>query len=227
MLTSDVRAQEGTVVATNHQTAGRGQRGNTWHNSKGKNLAMSVVIYPKFMLPSQQFYLNRMVALAVFDLVKNLLPNEVVKIKWPNDIYVDNRKIAGILIENSLNTNSIAQSIIGIGLNINDDFHQTTLPNAISLCQITQQQYDIQKINQQLIKYLNIRYLQLKQLQWQRLFHDFELHLFRKDEFHPFVYQDTSVTAQITGTTAQGFLLLKTKSDETITAMFQELKYVI
>lgn len=127
-----------SVVSAYRQTAGRGQRGNTWSSSPGENLTFSIVI--KYghehgqVLPMRacdQFSVSEAAALAVVDLLASY--NIEAKIKWPNDIYVGDRKICGILIENSLREGFMSSSIIGIGLNVNQTVFDPSLPNPTSM----------------------------------------------------------------------------------------------
>src|SRR5665648_1178797 len=108
---------EGTVVYTNYQSAGRGQTGNIWESEDGKNLLVSIVLFPSFIIPACQFLISITLSLGICDFLKRYIP--ACAIKWPNDIYVNNDKIAGILIENSVMEGVIESSIAGIGLNIN------------------------------------------------------------------------------------------------------------
>ncbi len=117
-LATNEHASEGTVVISEEQLAGRGQRGNTWESEPGKNVLMSVILQPRFLIPTRQFFLTVVVSLAVRKTLSQYgLQN--IKVKWPNDIYVGHRKIAGILIENIIKGNSIETSVLGIGLNVN------------------------------------------------------------------------------------------------------------
>ncbi len=120
-LLRNVNAIEGTVVYTDYQTQGKGQRGSAWTSKIGENITLSVIIKPHFLSLQQSFYLSKVSALAVYDLLTDILVNSQydIKIKWPNDILVNQSKIAGILIENNFTSNFIQHSVIGIGLNVN------------------------------------------------------------------------------------------------------------
>jgi BirA family biotin operon repressor/biotin-[acetyl-CoA-carboxylase] ligase len=111
---------EGTVIMSHFQSEGRGQRGTTWSAEPGQNLTFSIVTYPKFVKPDEAYLLTQISALAVYHTVKDLVDDHV-KVKWPNDIMIGDQKVAGILIENSISGKSIDSSIIGIGLNVNQD----------------------------------------------------------------------------------------------------------
>ena len=110
---------KGTIVYTNYQSAGQGQSGNKWESEDGKNLLISIVLFPSFIKPADQFHISMTISLGICDFLKRYIPG--CSIKWPNDIYVNNDKIAGILIENFILGNKIENTIAGIGLNINQD----------------------------------------------------------------------------------------------------------
>ena len=110
---------EGTVIITDDQLKGRGQRGNEWVTAAGKNITMSIVLKPNFVKASSQFSLNMAISLAVNATVKQLLSEINCSVKWPNDVLVNRKKISGILIENSLSGKNLDYSIVGVGLNVN------------------------------------------------------------------------------------------------------------
>lgn len=127
----------GTVVATHCQTAGRGQRGNTWEAEPGRNLTFSLLIRPNGIDASRQFYISEAVALGIVDaLRRRLAVKEDVVVKWPNDIYWRDKKICGILIENSIMGRGIDHSIAGIGINVNQREFRSDAPNPVSIWQI-------------------------------------------------------------------------------------------
>jgi len=111
-------AEEGTIVITDDQLAGKGQGGNQWLSPPHLNLTFSLILRPYFLLPNQQFLITIAISLGIKDALEEVLPGEI-KVKWPNDIYFDNKKIAGILIENTLRGNSFDSCIVGIGINVN------------------------------------------------------------------------------------------------------------
>lgn len=133
-------APANTVVATRCQTAGRGQRGASWEAEPGKNLTFSQLLRPAAIPPAHQFELSMLVSLAVTDTVDGLLAaygcRLITKIKWPNDIYVNDSKLAGILIENKLIGAAIDRSIVGIGLNVNQEIFRSDAPNPVSVAQL-------------------------------------------------------------------------------------------
>ena len=159
LLTTE-RPSEGTIVLAHTQSAGRGQMGNIWASEPGKNLTVSYVFYPSFLEATKQFYLNMAVALAVKDCCELLLDDEV-RIKWPNDIYYCDKKIAGILIENSISGSNLTSSIVGIGLNVNQAEFHPSLPNPSSLKLIKGKNFVVLDVLNQLSHFLEKYYLQL------------------------------------------------------------------
>jgi BirA family biotin operon repressor/biotin-[acetyl-CoA-carboxylase] ligase len=124
------------------QTAGKGQRGKRWHAAAGQNIAMSLLLKTDSLKVEQQFYLSMAVSLGVLDFFKKFARTEV-KIKWPNDLYWRDRKAGGILIETAFKGNNWKWAVAGIGININQLRFHPTLPNPVSLQQITGRNYDI------------------------------------------------------------------------------------
>ena len=134
------------VVWTTWQTAGRGQAGNSWESEQGKNILLSLRLRKPNVTVSSQFLLTMAISLAVQDVVAKQLSDLSVTIKWPNDIYVGNDKICGILIENTIANGTIEESIVGIGLNVNQTTWLCGAPNPVSLKQLTKQEYKLQSI---------------------------------------------------------------------------------
>lgn len=150
---------EGTIVYTNHQSAGRGYSGNRWESEDGKNLLFSVILYPSFIDPADEFLISMTISLGICDFLLREIPQ--CSIKWPNDIYVNNDKIAGILIDGSLSGNKIENVIAGIGLNINQEKFPDFLPNPVSLRLLTGKNYDLTECLRQIAGDLDKRYKQL------------------------------------------------------------------
>lgn len=136
----------GTIVAARAQTAGRGQRGNSWESAPDANVTMSILLRPDGVEIGRAFPLSEAVALGVVSALASRLPGEIaarIAIKWPNDIYVSDSKIAGILIENSLRGSLIDRSIAGIGLNVNQREFLSDAPNPVSMFQLTGETFDV------------------------------------------------------------------------------------
>ena len=110
---------EGTLITANYQTAGRGQRANSWQSEPDKNVLCTYVLKPKFMSTNRQFTLNKLIALCVLKCIRSFCPNSNLRIKWPNDIYLDACKLSGILVESTVSGSQIVSSLAGIGINVN------------------------------------------------------------------------------------------------------------
>ncbi len=220
------QAFEGTIVITDHQTAGRGQRGNTWEASVGQNLTFSLILRPSFLKASEQFQLNVAVSLGVHAFL-NAFVADGLKIKWSNDIYHYDKKIGGMLIENTLQGYHIGYSVVGIGLNINQtDFG---VPTASSLRNITQQSsaYDLSAMLRALAEQIEKYYLLLKQGQYDRLKHLYLSVLYRYQEWHYFKKNDTVFLGQIIGIDTYGKLAIETEEAEIQYFDFKEVAFVI
>ncbi|MDD4609083.1 MAG: biotin--[acetyl-CoA-carboxylase] ligase, partial [Bacteroidaceae bacterium] len=126
--------KDGTVVSTDYQVAGRGQRGNSWEATSGENLLFSILLEPSFLAAKEQFYISKLIAVSIQEVLSHYLQG--VTIKWPNDIYWNQQKIAGILIEHELEGTQLTSSIIGVGLNVNQTAFHSGAPNPVSLRQI-------------------------------------------------------------------------------------------
>ncbi len=130
------------TVYTMHQTQGRGQIGRTWYCGEGKDLAMSLVYFPNNLKAKNQFKLNMQFSLVIRELVE-VLTHRKATIKWPNDIYIDDKKLAGILIQNMVRGANINSSILGVGINVNTSTFPKDLPNPCSVKQFTEGEMDI------------------------------------------------------------------------------------
>ena len=160
-LVSKSRPIEGTVVSADFQSKGRGQYGRKWESSASENITLSVIMCPSFLDIKDQFYLNMAVSLSIVDLIAayaSLIP----KVKWPNDVYVSKEKISGILIQNFLHGQVIQYSVFGIGINVNQRVFPTDVPNPTSLTVLTDQEFVLKEVREDLFQFLQIRYDQLK-----------------------------------------------------------------
>jgi len=150
---------EGTVLITDNQTTGRGQRGNTWESQAGVNLTFSILLRPGFLETKDQFQLSMAVAIGVGACFRDLI-SRVVSVKWPNDIFVEDQKVGGILIENQTHGSRLSTSIVGIGLNINQAVFP--IPLAASLLHFTGKVTDLNMIFSRLLGTLEASYLDLR-----------------------------------------------------------------
>lgn len=221
-LLSDKSTPDGTVVITNNQTSGKGQRGNIWESLPNRNLTFSIIYKPTFLLPRNNFWLNPTLSLAITDFLTEYMDHGV-RIKWPNDIYVNDLKIAGILIENSIYGNVITHSIIGIGLNVNQrEFERFP---ATSLSQETQLDFDLSEVLSRLLSRVEARYLQLRSDGWIDLKGQYLELLYRFNQPHYFksgeIFEGT-----IIGVDDTGRLEIRKTDDVTETFDFKEVEYL-
>lgn len=161
LLSNSKPLPEGTVIMAETQFAGRGQQDNKWHSEPGKNLTISLLLNPSFLAVADQFDLTRAISLGVMDALDPLLGDQL-KIKWPNDIYYGDKKLGGMLIENLLQGNKIKNSIIGIGLNVNQDKFPDEAARAISIKQILQKDYDLRALLADICSHIEGWYLNLR-----------------------------------------------------------------
>ncbi len=210
---------DGTVIITDNQQEGRGQRGNQWISEPRKNLTFSVALKPGFLKADRQFRLTQVISLAITDYLKNRLDG-TVKIKWPNDILVNDLKICGILIENSLSGETIQFVVAGIGLNVN----QIMLPNlkATSLKQETGKDSNLDNVLELLLHAIEERYQQLRNGNIHKLENDYLMNLYRNGEFHVFNTKDGVLTGMIEGVDQRGRLVLQTSEGK----RFYDLKEI-
>jgi len=159
LLLKNQSIKDGTIIQTKFQTAGKGVAGNKWESEAGKNLLISIILYPGMIDPEDQFIISKAFSLGILDFLKQYTDN--VTIKWPNDIYVNDDKIAGILLETTILGTRMESAIAGIGLNINQKVFLSDAPNPISLSKITGKEYDLEASLKSLINHLNIRYDQI------------------------------------------------------------------
>jgi BirA family biotin operon repressor/biotin-[acetyl-CoA-carboxylase] ligase len=152
--------KEGGIVITNHQYAGKGQRGNTWVSSENKNLTFSLVLKPHFISPSESFTLNILVSVAIINVLKRL-DKSSFKIKWPNDIMYNGYKVGGILIENTIQGTNIENSIIGIGINVNQNSFDHQF-KATSLIKLFKRPFDLNILLNEIIMQIEEQFLILK-----------------------------------------------------------------
>ncbi len=217
---------EGTLVQADYQSAGHGIDNNHWESEKEKNILISIVLYPDFLLPERQFLLNKMVSLSILDFLKGKISDNRLSIKWPNDIYVDELKIAGILINNTISGNTLETSVIGIGVNINQEIFISDAPNPVSLKMLTDIDYSISICIDELCVCLENRYSQLKN-SVDQIDTDYFNSLFRFGKFHNYKFKDENILGKIIGTDEFGKLIIEKPTSEILTCDFKEIIFLL
>lgn len=200
---------EGTVIMAEKQFAGRGQADNTWVSDAGKNLTFSILLTPTFLPADRQFELNKAVSVALNDVLR-VYVGDTATIKWPNDIYIGNRKAGGLLIENMVSGITIRNAIIGIGLNVNQIIFPQSLKNVTSLKQALHKDYDLSVLLSEICSSIEARYLQLKAGHFEKVTKDYLSHLYLLDEWSVFRSENRFFKGKITGVTPSGQLIVET-----------------
>ena len=231
LATIAANAPHGTVVSTRCQTAGRGQRGNSWESAPGRNITMSILMRPQGLLAREQFAISQAVSMAIVTVLRQYIKRERVSIKWPNDIYVADRKICGILIENSLVGNRIGHSIAGIGININQEHFISDAPNPVSLLQLIGNVTPLDDIEREFITAILDAVSSIDTEAGRRHLHEAYLEaLWRNDGYYP--YTDTAtgteISARIVAIAPTGHITLAIAPDDhTATYAFKEVAAII
>jgi len=203
---------EGYLVWAKEQLAGRGQRGAKWNSEPLANLTFSVILRPQFLPINEQFQLTKAIALGIAGFVSHLLEDSAdVKIKWPNDIYVKNCKIAGILIENVLEQATLKYSVVGIGLNLNQTVFDPSIPNPTSLKLLTGKEFNTEDCLLQLCSFIEKRYLDLRKADYPQIDEAYHNLLYRRGAESHFKWNGETIAAEIEGVNKAGRLLLKKK----------------
>ncbi|MDB5226056.1 MAG: biotin biosynthesis protein BioC [Bacteroidota bacterium] len=207
---------DGTVILADEQLQGRGQSGNKWTSEANKNLTFSIIYQTGFLRATDQFYLNMAVSLGILSMVHSqwsILKRESpgAFIKWPNDIYVDSKKIAGILIENTISGVQLKHSVIGIGLNVNQEVFSNDL-NATSLRLLLQKELDRNEILNELLSSIEKYYLQLKERKFESLKQEYLENLYHFNVVAEFKKNGENFMGKIIDITESGKLVMEIES---------------
>ena len=221
MRISNQKFHEGTVVFASVQTHGKGQRGSQWFSQSNKSLTFSVLLKPSFLAPIHAFDLSICVALALSDSLNKLRLG--FKIKWPNDIYFEDKKIAGVLIENQMNRFVYQNAVVGIGLNVNQ-LHFDDLSNAISLKQITGLEFPVEKVMEHICESLEARYLKLRSGHFKDLKKAYMSNLYGLNQLQSFFVDNKKLNGKIINVLRNGFLQIELMSGEICDYDIKEIK---
>jgi len=208
------------VVVAEYQTAGRGCGTNTWESERSKNLTFSLMLHPEWLPARRQFLISQAVSVALCETLETYIYNKV-EIKWPNDIYVGDRKICGILIENRLKGPHIADSIVGIGLNVNQAVFVSDAPNPVSLYQLTGKETDRDELLQRFLKHLEDAVYRPAALM------GYEERLYRREGWHAYKDAEGCFEAKMDGVMDDGRLMLTDSGGNRRVYAFKEVTFVI
>ena len=224
-LAKDVEIGDWTVVTAEFQTLGRGQVQTKWESKHGKNLLCSILIKFENLEIDNQFYLNCAISLGIYNALKKYKLPEL-KIKWPNDIMSDNKKLGGILIENSLKNKKIYKSVVGFGLNINQYKFPDYLPSVISMKQILKTDFDRDTILKELVASIKKQVELLNQFEFELLHKKYEEVLYKKNVPYIFKSKNQKFLGKIIGVNKNGKLKVKIDNNYVKTFAFKEIKFL-
>lgn len=215
-----------TVIDTEYQPEGRGQRGNSWESERGKNLTFSIVCHPRNIIASRQYILSQSIALAICQTLSRYTSG--ISIKWPNDIYWNDQKISGTLIECDLRGKYVENCIIGSGININQTTFTSDAPNPVSLSMITGKEYNLEDILQETVDNFMSIYQQISEGHTDDIISKYSSHLYRRHGFHS--YQEPGgqpFEAEIVEVEPTGHLHLRRKDGTEHRYEFKEVRFII
>lgn len=216
------------VVVADFQTSGKGQGKNIWQSEEGKNLLFSIALDMSFLKAEEQFFLTQIVSVSMVEVLKKYLPEESLFIKWPNDIYFNDKKIAGILIKNEIKGMMMGTSIIGIGLNVNQTSFDENLPNPISMKMITGKDYDLDEILFAVYKSLSHRVTESPSgSNTSFVIQNYNKHLFRYKQWALYEHEGELKEMMIIGYDRFGRLILKEKNDREVVCDLKEVKFIV
>lgn len=213
ILSNSTPVSNGTVIMAVEQSSGRGQKNNSWISEPGKNLTISIILETGFLPLSQQFSLNKTISLGILDFLNN--EHKISGfVKWPNDIYIGEKKIGGILIENLITGNRHKHSIIGIGLNINQSYFPESLQRATSLILEIKEETDLKNNLRKLLHWIESRMNQLSSSQSFFLNEDYQKNLLGLGQLRYFRFHDQIFQGTIRGVNSMGELRIFTQGEE-------------
>jgi len=215
---------EGAIFVADSQVDGRGQASSKWESEPNKNLTFSILLYPDFIEISRQFEVSKAISMGVVDFLKEQVDD--VAIKWPNDIYIGKKKVAGILIENSVRSAKISSCIVGIGLNINQQVFTGNSPNPVSLSQITGRNYNLETSLSDLCLKIDARYRQLSNGEFRQIDENYTQMLYQLGLWSHYSDENGDFEGQILGVDQIGQLLIETRSGKINKYQFKEVVFL-
>lgn len=212
-----------TLVVADDQTKGRGQQGNAWETERGKNLIFSLLCHPDFVLPSRQFLLSQCMAVAIREALAQYV--EGVEVKWPNDIYVGDKKISGTLIECDLQGKHIANCIIGVGINVNQTEFRSDAPNPTSLALLTGMEHDREALLASVMQHFQTCYAMLQDGREEELRQLYMAHFYRRTGMHRYRDVRGAFMAEVAEVEPTGHLRLRFENGSVVRYEFKEVRF--
>ncbi len=224
----EYRGEEGermTVVSAEHQTAGRGQGGNSWESERGKNLLFSVKVKPTSVKATEQYILLEAASVAIAEVLDGYTDD--ITIKWPNDIYWNDKKISGTLTECTLSAGKVKACIIGIGIDVNQRIFISNAPNPESLCNITGHEIDRRRLLDELLKALDHRLKDVDEGRYEALKEAYINRLYRRKGYHRYRDEQREFEAEIADVETNGHIALRRKNGTVSRYAFKEVAFLI
>lgn len=212
------------LLTTDYQSAGRGRPGRHWEAERGQNLLFSLLFHPDFLPANRQFRLSQILALAVAEALDAYVGE--VTVKWPNDVYVADRKICGMLLEHTLSGQTIASTLAGVGLNVNQEQFFSSAPNPVSLRQLLGRELPLDALLRDLLHRFSTRYEALRQGGAQ-IHTDYLEKLYRREGLHPYCDSEGGFRAEIVGISPLGLITLRDEGGQERVYGFGEVNHVI
>lgn len=216
--------EEMIVVIADYQAAGKGQGTHTWESEKGKNLLFSIKVYPHWIPVRRQFVLSMAGALAVKDALDSYVEN--ITLKWPNDVYWNDKKISGTLIENTIDSKGIKSCVFGIGLNVNQLVFHSDAPNPVSLAQILGHEVDRDEVLKKILDGFEKYYELLRRADYMDVSGIYHLSLYRRKGFHPYRDADGEFEGALVEVEDDGHLILHDRQGRIRSYAFGEISIV-
>ena len=217
--------EEGTVIIAKNQTAGRGQGENKWQSESGRNLTLTVILHPTFLLACQQFLINKVISLGVYDFLCDYV--QEVCIKWPNDILISSKKVGGILIQHVVNNEMLETTIAGVGINVNQTHFDPHLSDAVSLVQVLGQELVLKDTLHQLTSSLEAKYAFLRQKEFDLLEYEYCNALLGYNEKRRYNIGKEMVDGIIRGVDEFGRLLVEISGKPVKAFNHKEIEYLL
>ncbi len=225
-LVKETTVENWTVIQAENQTSGRGQFKNSWQSESGKNLTFSVLCELANFKADKAFYINCCVSLAVFKVLSQHIP-EKLSIKWPNDILSHSKKICGILTENVVKNDLIVRTVIGVGLNVNQEVFSAELSNATSMKLVTEVNFDRTRLLKEIVKQIKAQVRQIEAKNFETIKKNYETHLFRINTAA--MYENTlgnQFLGRIDGIDHQGRLRVALENDSVQSFDLKEIRFI-
>ncbi|HOY32391.1 MAG TPA: biotin--[acetyl-CoA-carboxylase] ligase [Bacteroidales bacterium] len=226
-LVSDGKISKPTCVTAGYQSSGQGRNAGRWESEAEKNLTFSIVCFPEFLSAGRQFYLNKVASLSVHQLIQQMLPEQEIRIKWPNDIYIADKKVAGILIKVNIQNNIIKHAVIGIGININQEKFPDDLPNPVSVIQHKKKSAGLDLVLNNYLAIFQRCFAMLENNEYDKIDPGYLNALYRYKEQSLFEIAGKKVYASITGVDEYGWLQLVCNDGKILSGDMNKVKMIL